>query len=162
MTTTQTLSFPTEQELSQMPEEDRQLWQNKVLVYNFFTRIINKRDLTAADQYLKEDYIQHNPGISTGREGFKAYFTNMFKSFSETTVHVEKILAEGNEVVLYCEHHMVGRLASLKMKTIDIFRLEDNLIAEHWDAVEGYGLKDHVLLSLQPKPNKGNSWYKVR
>ncbi|MEO0596984.1 MAG: hypothetical protein AAF126_12790, partial [Chloroflexota bacterium] len=70
MTTTQTLSFPTEQELSQMPEEDRQLWQNKVLVYNFFTRIINKRDLTAADQYLKEDYIQHNPGISTGREGF--------------------------------------------------------------------------------------------
>ncbi|MEM7800529.1 MAG: ester cyclase [Chloroflexota bacterium] len=161
MNATQTLTIPTEQKLSQMPEEIRQLWQNKKIVHDFFTQVINERDLTAADRYLTEEYIQHNPGIATGREGFKAYFANLFKTFAQTKVHILKILAEGDEVVLYCEHHMVGRLASLKMKTIDIFRLEGNLIVEHWDAVKGYGLRDQILLALQSKLNRSNSWYKI-
>ena len=155
------VQFPTEQELSQMSAEIRQLWQNKMLVHDFFTQVINNRDLTAADRYLTEGYIQHNPGIVTKRDGFKAYFANMFKTFSKTTVHILKILAENDEVVLYCEHRMVSRFMTLKMKTIDIFRVEDNLIAEHWDAVEGYGFKDNMLLSLQSKPNKSNSWFAI-
>ena len=161
MNSAQTPKFPTEQELSQMPAEIRQLWKNKILVHDFFTRVINDRDLTVSDRYLTEGYIQHNPGILTGREGFKTYFANLFKTFSQTTVHILKILAEGDEVVIYCEHRMVNRLTTLKMKTIDIWRIEGGLIAEHWDAVEGYGLRDRILLSLQSQPNKSNSWYKV-
>ena len=131
------------------------------LVHDFFTSIINERDLTAADRYLTEGYIQHNPGIITGREGFKAYFTNLFKRFPQTTLHIVKILAEGDEVVTYCEYRFASRLVNLKMKTIDIWRIEDNLIAEHWDAVEGYGTRDRLLLSLQSRPNNSNSWYVV-
>ncbi len=156
-----TLEFPTEHELTQMPQEESQLWNNKKMVYDFFTQVINNRDVTAADRYLTEGYIQHNPGITTGREGFKAYFTNMFKTFTQTKVHILKILAEGDEVVIYCEHQLSNRLTSLKMKTIDVWRIEDDLIAEHWDAVEGYGFSDRLLLSIQSQPNKTNSWYTV-
>lgn len=156
-----TVQFPTEQERSQMPADVRQLWQNKMLVYDFFTRVINDHDLTAADRYLTEGYIQHNPGVPTGREGFKTYFASMFQRFPQTTVHILKILAEGDEVVIYCEHRMANRLTTLRMKTIDIWRIEDDLIAEHWDAVEGYGLTDRIVLSFQPQPNKSNSWFAI-
>lgn len=161
MNSTHTLKFPTEQELDEMSVDLRQLWQNKMLVHDFFTRVINDHDLTAADEYLKEGYIQHNPSILTGQEGFKSYFINMFKTFTKTRVYIVKILAEGDEVILYCEHHMANGLMTLKMKTIDIFRIEDNLIAEHWDAVEGYGFSDRILLSLQSQPNKSNSWFVI-
>lgn len=161
MNSAPTLNFPTEQELSQMTADVRQLWQNKILVHDFFTQVINERDLTAADRYLTEGYIQHNPGITTGRDGFKGYFANMFKTFPATKVHILKILAEGDEVMLYCEHRMSNRLTTLKMKTIDVWRIENDRIAEHWDAVEGYGIGDHLLLSIQSKPNKANSWYTI-
>lgn len=161
MNATPTLTLPTDQEINAMSTESRQLWQNKKLVHDFFTSVINKRDLTAADTYLTEGYIQRNPGIKTGREGFKAYFTNLFKNFTQTEVHITKMLAEGDEVVTYCEYRFAGRLLKLKMKTIDIWRIEGDRIAEHWDAVEGYGIPDRLLLSLQSQPNKSNSWYEL-
>lgn len=157
----QPMNFPSDQELSEMSADLRSSWQNKKLVHDFFSRVINDHDLTAADQFLTEYYIQHNPGVPTGRDGFKAYFTNLFKTFPQTKLHILKVLADRNEVVTYCEYRFANRLTTLKMKTIDIWRIEDGLIAEHWDAVEGYGIRDRVLLSLQSRPNRSNSWYKV-
>ena len=92
MTSAQTLMLPTKEALDEMPEDLRALWQNKILVHSFFTRVLNERDLTAADSCLTVDYIQHNPGVPTGREGFKTYFANLLKNFPQTTLHIVKLL----------------------------------------------------------------------
>jgi hypothetical protein len=47
--------------------DDPALAANKRLVYDAWRTLIEARDTVAAEQYFREDYIQHNPNADTGR-----------------------------------------------------------------------------------------------
>ena len=151
-------TFPNDEEIAALPPEQQQLWKNKKLVRDFFYRLHDNRDLTAAEDYLPVNYIQHNPTIVTGREGFKAYFKNLFRTFSKNKLDMLMFFAEGDMVVTYSEYEASNMLMRLRMKFIDIWRIEDGKIVEHWDAVQGRSLKDALILATQPQPNKANAW----
>ena len=151
--------FLTDEEIAALPAEQKRLWKNKKLVRDFFYRLHDNRDLTAADDYLSPDYFQHNPNIVTGREGFKAYFRNLFRMFSKNRLDMLMFFAEGDIVITYSEYDASNVLMHLRMKFIDIWRIENGKIVEHWDAVQGRGLKDALILAFQPQPNKKNAWW---
>ena len=46
---------------------------NKEIVLKFYEEVFNNWDKSVIDNYIKEDYIQHNPNAETGREGFKKF-----------------------------------------------------------------------------------------
>jgi predicted SnoaL-like aldol condensation-catalyzing enzyme len=102
--------------------------RNKAFVLEAFDTLTNRRDFAAAQGFWSPDYIQHSAHIPPGREG-------LFKlvKVSPPDRHYENGLAvaDGDYVMLH------GRLSPTgpgrNRITADIVRLEDGLIAEHWD-----------------------------
>lgn len=113
---------------------------NRQLVLNFWRDVLDAHDVGAANRYLAEEYIQHNPLVPTGRAGFIEFFSRRWgkpKPPSEVThTNPEMTLAEGDNVMLMWK---VKRPEpgdpnrTYDSFWFDVFRVKDGRIVEHWD-----------------------------
>ncbi len=105
--------------------------KNKALVLKAFDTLFNKRDYAAAERYWSPNYIQHSAHIEPGREGL----FNLVKN-APATMRYENglILAEGDLLMLHGRFSGIGLPANWIV--VDIVRLEDGRLAEHWDVIE--------------------------
>jgi predicted SnoaL-like aldol condensation-catalyzing enzyme len=104
---------------------------NKALVLEAFDTLFNKRDYVAAERFWSPNYIQHSAHIPPGREGL----FNLTKSLPPTLRYENGlILAEGNTLMLHGRFSGIGQPAN--WITLDIVRIEDGRLAEHWDVIE--------------------------
>ena len=104
---------------------------NKEIVLKFYEEVFNGWDMSAIDKYIREDYIQHNPNAETGREGFKK-FASFFLGLKP---HMDiRLIGEDGDIVYVFFKCTLG--SGAVNKVCDIYRLEDGMIAEHWDVVE--------------------------
>ena len=109
---------------------------NKALVHTFYREVIGQQNKELADQLVTEDYIQHNPMVKTGKEGLMetlAFLKQMPRPDNPVNPIVRTI-AEGDYVAL----HLSVNLGGIQRVVIDLFRLEDGRLAEHWDAIEDH------------------------
>lgn len=122
---------------------------NKMVIATFAESVFAKRDLSAVDQYMLPDYIQHNPLVKQGASGFREFFSNWFDCVPDWRCTVKKIVSEGDEVWVYgtysgtLQKDWLGIPASgqeYSVDAIDIFRIQDGKLAEHWDVMDIYGL----------------------
>ena len=104
------------------------------------TTVLCSRDIAVADELISEDYVQHNNlSIPPRREGFKKYFRQYFKTFSKTGTTIERVCGEGEYVFLYANHWAANKLFRVDYKVIDLYRVKDGILIEHWDVIEGIG-----------------------
>lgn len=112
---------------------------NKRLVYDFWREVFEGGHLDLADKYLSEGYIQHNPNVPTGREGFVKFFAQFSKPKpveARVKAPLVAVLAEGDKVVLAFVQTLPDPKDASKTYTstwFDMFRIEGGKIAEHWD-----------------------------
>ena len=104
---------------------------NKEIVLNFYREVFNGWDTSVIDRYVKEDYIQHNPNAETGREGFRK-FCDFFLALKP---HMDILLCteEEDKVIVFFKCTLGNGAVN---KVCDIYRMEDGMLAEHWDVVE--------------------------
>lgn len=103
---------------------------NKEIVVKAMKEFFVKRDHTAIERFWHENYIQHNPSMINGHQGLKDIL-----QFIEPGFKWEPgILIESNDLVI--AHSEVQGWGPEPLIVVDIFRLKNEKIAEHWDVVQ--------------------------
>ena len=111
--------------------------RNKALVRDFYTTVLIGRDVDAAPRFVRQDYIQHNPQVPTGLKGFMDTFRQRFaqKLPSDYKRELLNVVGDKDMVVIYMRQTWTGSDGQHhKALGFDMFRVQDGLIAEHWDA----------------------------
>jgi predicted SnoaL-like aldol condensation-catalyzing enzyme len=105
--------------------------QNKAFVLKAFDTLFNKRDYATAEHFWSPDYIQHSAHIAPGRSGL----FELVKAAPEE-LHYENglIVANGDYVMLHGRFSGIGQ--PVNWIVVDILRLENGRLAEHWDVIQ--------------------------
>jgi predicted SnoaL-like aldol condensation-catalyzing enzyme len=105
---------------------------NKALVLEAFDTLFNKRDYAAAERFWSPDYVQHSAYIPPGREGL----FNVVKRAPPTLKYEPGlVVAEGDYVIAHGRFSGHG-LADVRWIAADIVRIQEGLLAEHWDVLQ--------------------------
>jgi len=107
---------------------------NRKTVLEFYEAGLNRKDFEAASKYFGPKYIQHNPGAPDGTEGFKTFLAFLRDKFPNSHSEIKKSFAEGDYVILHV--HAVREPGTRGRAIVDIFRLENGKIVEHWDVAQ--------------------------
>ena len=125
--------------------------QNKEIVRGFIDRVFTKGDLTAIDELLTENFVNHDPhfGAPEGREAFRHMGAVMREACPDWHSDLELLVGEGDFVVeqFTASGTQRGELAGVAptgrevvMPGINIFRIVDGRIAERWGRVDELGV----------------------
>lgn len=115
-------------------DDAAKLAANKKTVLEFYEAGLNRKDFEAAAKFFGSRYVQHNPTAPDGIEGFKAFLSFLREKFPESRSEIKRSFAEGDYVILHV--HSVREPGSRGRAIVDIFKLEDGKIVEHWDVVQ--------------------------
>jgi len=111
--------------------------RNKAVVRDFYTTVLIGRDVNAAPRFLRPDYIQHNQQVPTGLKGFTDTFRERFaqKLPPDYKRELLNVIGDNDMVVVYVRQTWTGRDGQHHQALgFDMFRVQDGMIAEHWDA----------------------------
>ena len=100
----------------------------------FYDVALNRLDYEAASKYLGAGYKQHNPTAADGPEGLKGFIAYLKANFPQTHSEITQAFADGDYVILRV--HAVRVPGTLGNAIVDIFRLQDGKVVEHWDSVQ--------------------------
>jgi predicted SnoaL-like aldol condensation-catalyzing enzyme len=103
---------------------------NKELVLTVMTDVFANRDITAFDKYFSENYIQHNPQLPNGTAILKQFVPTLSSTFS----YESGVIIENENIVMI--HGRYNDWNGKNMVAVDIFRIENGKIAEHWDVMQ--------------------------
>ena len=106
--------------------------ENKQIAITAYQRIFGDLDITAVDDYISKDFVQHNPTIADGPEGVKALIQMLTsQGVQKQKIEFKHVIAEDDTVILHSRYEMAGK----EWRFIDIYRLENSKLVEHWDAM---------------------------
>jgi len=106
--------------------------KNKRITMTAYQRIFGDLDASAVDEFMSKDFIQHNPTIADGPEGVKQLQQMLISQGTQKqNIEFKHVVAEGDIVILHTRYEWAGK----EWRFIDIYRIENGKLAEHWDAM---------------------------
>ncbi|SKC99174.1 Predicted SnoaL-like aldol condensation-catalyzing enzyme [Burkholderia sp. YR290] len=123
---------------------------NKALVLEAFDTLFNQRDYAAAERFWSPDYIQHSAHIEPGRDGL----FNLIRTLPPTLRYEPGVIvADGDYVIVHGRFSGNGR--PVAWIAADILRMENGVLAEHWDVLQDEASQSESKSGL---PMFGNSF----
>ena len=133
---------------------------NKALVRRFYDQVLNGRRVQAIDELAVAGYDEHDPlpGQREGRDGLKDRVSMLVEGLAPTFT-VEDVVAEGDRVVVRWTNsarHVGDFLGipptgrSCAIAGIDIYRLENERLAEHWHVIDQLAMLQQLGLLSSP------------
>ena len=109
--------------------------RNKQNAIAFYQLMFNDcQPAEALARYVGDEYVQHNPLVADGKQGFLTYFLTMQAEYPGKHMRVVRAVAEADLVVLHCHQTWPG---GPDYASMDIFRFDaDGKIVEHWDVLQ--------------------------
>ncbi|MDN3546897.1 nuclear transport factor 2 family protein [Mucilaginibacter aquaedulcis] len=108
---------------------------NKQRVLSFYKQIVGQRKAELIPEFVREDYIQHNPTVKQGRAGITDminYLKTLPPPPEGAKSPIIRAIQEGDVVVTHLDITFMGK----RMAVIDLFKLTGGMLAEHWDAIQ--------------------------
>lgn len=103
---------------------------NSELVKIAITAVFGNKDISAFDKYFSRNYIQHNPQLPNGIAALKQFVPSLGDTFS----YESGIATESGDIVMI--HGRYKDWNGKNMIAVDIFRIENGKISEHWDVMQ--------------------------
>lgn len=107
---------------------------NKSMVEYFWNEVFNKHNPTVIDAMTSASYTQHSPGFADGQQAFKDGITGFLKEFPDSTAEIKHIGADGDLVFIH--NHIKLNATDRGQAAVDIFRVKNGRIVEHWDVIQ--------------------------
>ena len=108
---------------------------NERTVIDFYDLAFNAhKPAEAAQRYIGATYIQHNPLVPNGAAPFVGYFSGFFKTHPAAALDMVRVISEGDLVVVHSK--FTTGPEDRGEAIIDIFRVADGKIVEHWDVIQ--------------------------
>jgi len=107
---------------------------NKKNVVEFYNKALNDKDFDAARKYMGPRYTQHNPVAADGPEGLKGFIQFLRDKFPNSRSEIKRVFADGDYVIVHV--HAIREPGTRGRAIIDIFRLENGKVVEHWDVAQ--------------------------
>jgi predicted SnoaL-like aldol condensation-catalyzing enzyme len=107
---------------------------NKMMVTNFYNQLFNESNYSVIDTNLDPSYVQHNPTVADGQEALKQFVMMLRVRFPDNHNTIARVTGQGDLVVIH--HHAVSVPGTAGTAIIDLFRVGNGKIVEHWDALQ--------------------------
>lgn len=104
------------------------------LVIEFYQKFVIEGDLSIGPRYIGEPYIQHNTIVDNGLEGVITFVKDLRRKYPEMTFEFKRVLVDGDYVLLHS--HVITKPGQRGVSVFDLFRLEGDKLAEHWDVIQ--------------------------
>ena len=131
-----------------------------------YLAMLNTHEPDLLDQFVAEDYRNHNAFVADGREANRQFWAAFFNALPDLSVTMEDVVASGDRVVgrfVYRGTH-TGELMGIppsgnriEMRSIDIWRVADGMFVEHWDELNLMEVFQQIgvlpPLGARPEPN---------
>jgi len=120
---------------SAQSKEQSQTEKNKEVAIKFYNMIFNEHKVEEAFKlYSVPDYKQHNPYAATGAEPAIKFLGPYMKSMPESRGEIKRVIAEGEMVAIH--NHVTSKPGDRGRAVVDIFRVVNGRVVEHWDVVQ--------------------------
>lgn len=108
--------------------------KNRTLVIAFYNNFFNNHQVDEAAKVLAEDYKQHNPTVPDGKAPFVSFFKDFFNENPHSHARIIRSAVDGDIVWLHV--HSTNGENDLGEAVVDIFRVKNGKIVEHWDVIQ--------------------------
>jgi predicted SnoaL-like aldol condensation-catalyzing enzyme len=115
------------------------------LVLAMYRDVLIPFDSSQVDRYISPQYIQHSSLAPPGRDALKQFLDFIRQQSPNAETHIKRSFVDGEHVI--CHTHVIRHRGDPGLAVVDIFRVEGDLIVEHWDV-----LMEVPEKSLNPMP----------
>lgn len=107
---------------------------NLATCIRMYEEMLFKFESSRIDEFLDADYIQHSTAASGGREGLRAFFQDRGDRFPDVRMAIKAAFADGDFTIFHI--HTIRGPGDPGMSIMDIFRMVDGKVKEHWEVVQ--------------------------
>ncbi|KMK82245.1 nuclear transport factor 2 family protein [Pectobacterium brasiliense] len=107
---------------------------NRKLVVDFYNQFFNQHDTVKAAESVAENYLPHNPLLPDGKKAFVDFFNGFFQGNPDAKAQIIRSGTDGDLVFLHV--HFKVNTSDRGQALVDIFRVKDGKIIEHWDVMQ--------------------------
>ncbi|WP_460219531.1 nuclear transport factor 2 family protein [Psychroserpens sp. MEBiC05023] len=117
-------------QISKLKEQQDILEKNKEVVTSFYQEFFGDFNFDAANTYIGDTYVQHNPAVADGKRALVDAAKVWFKDAPKKKINFNLVIAENDLVFVQIIDERDGN----RFSTMDVFRVTNGKISEHWDA----------------------------
>jgi predicted SnoaL-like aldol condensation-catalyzing enzyme len=121
--------------MSRTQEEQRRL----DFVLEMYREVLIRMDSSKVDRYLSPKYVQHSSLAPPGLQALKDFLDTVRRRSPDATQTIKRAFVDGDHVIVHV--HVVRFPGDPGLAVIDIFRVEDDAIVEHWDVLQEVPVK---------------------
>jgi len=105
--------------------------KNLKAVLDFYDVVINGQQYSRVYEFVDKNYIQHKPEVEDGPEGLLDFVRWIYSQSPQHKARIIRSFVDGDYVILHV--HVINGAEAKDIAVMDIFRVENGILMEHWD-----------------------------